>query len=103
MDMPAPTAAGNPFLESLPFTATTLPVDVPDIDTEARVIFAEAMPSPKQTVIANTDQGGKADKTPRQNIFHITNMNFNADELRTLLDIVQQIELAALEPQEVTL
>jgi hypothetical protein len=29
-------------------------------------------------------------------------MNFNADELRMLLDIVRQIELAATEPEEAT-
>ena len=54
MDMPVMTAAGNPFLESLPFMATTLPVDIPDIDTEARVIFAEAMSTQRQTLITNS-------------------------------------------------
>ncbi|MHB9293118.1 hypothetical protein Holit_02238 [Hollandina sp. SP2] len=97
------TAASNPFLESLPVTATAMPsVDVPDIESEARVNFAEAMPSRRETVIANAEREDRADGTPRQNIFHIANMNFNADELRTLLDLVHQIELAVMEPEGMT-
>jgi hypothetical protein len=96
-------AAGNPFLESLPVTAVTTPaVDMPDIDSEARAYFAEAMPPQRQTVIANTEREGAADETPRQNIFNIANMNLNADELRTLLDLVRQLELAVAEPEEAT-
>jgi TP901 family phage tail tape measure protein len=99
----AMAAASNLFLESFPVTATAPTVDVPDIDSEARVKFAEAMPSPRQTVIANAEQERSADETPRQNIFHITNMNFNADELRTLFDFVRQLELAVTEPEAVTI
>jgi hypothetical protein len=94
--------ARNPFLESLPAAATAPAVDVPDIDSEARAHFAEAMPPQRQTVIANTERGGAADETPRQNIFNIANLNLNADELRTLLDLVRQLELAVAEPEEVT-
>jgi hypothetical protein len=95
----AMTAASNPFFESLPFAATAAPVDIPDIDSEARTRFAEAMPPQRQTVIANTERESLADETPRQNIFHIANMNFNADELRTLLDFARQLELAVMEPE----
>jgi hypothetical protein len=95
----AMTAASNPFFESLPLTTATPSVDVPDIDSEARVKFAEAMPSQRQTVIANAEREDRADETPRQNIFHIANMNFNADELRTLFDFVRQLELAVMEPE----
>jgi hypothetical protein len=96
----AMAAASGPFLESRPVTATATPsVDMPDIDGEARAHFAEAMPPQRQTVIANEGREGAADETPRQNIFHIANMNFNADELRTLLDIVRQLELAVMEPE----
>ena len=77
-------------------------MDVPDIDGEARVKFAEAMPSQREAFIANAEREDRADETPRQNIFHIANMNFNADELRTLLDIVRQIEMAVMEPEAVT-
>jgi hypothetical protein len=77
-------------------------VDIPDIESEARAHFAEAMPSRRETVIANTEREDRADGTPRQNIFHIANMNLNADELRTLLDLVHQIELAVMEPEAVT-
>ena len=96
------TAATTPFLESLPVTAATPPVDVPDIDREARLQFADAMPSRREAVITGAERDDRADDTPRQNIFHIANMNFNADELRTLLDIVRQLELAAMEPEAVT-
>ena len=95
-------AAGNPFLESLPVTTITPSVGVPDIDSEARVRFAEAMPSRREAVIARAEREDRADETPRQNIFNIANMNFNADELRTFLDIVHQIELAVAEPEAVT-
>jgi hypothetical protein len=77
-------------------------MDIPDIESEARVIFAKAMPTQRQAVITNAERDDRADKTPRQNIFHITNMNLNADELRTLLAIVDQIELALMEPEAVT-
>jgi hypothetical protein len=99
----AMAAASNPFLESLPVTAATTPtVDMPDIDSEARANFAEAMPSQRQTVLANAEREGAADETPRQNIFHIANVNLNADELRTLFDIVRQLELAVMEPEGAT-
>jgi TP901 family phage tail tape measure protein len=93
--------ASTPFLEPLPAAVTPPMVDVPDIDREARVTFAEAMPPQRQSVMANAERESAADGTPRQNIFHITNMNFNADELRTLLDIVRQLELAVAEPEAV--
>jgi hypothetical protein len=93
-------AASNPFLESFPLTATIPPVDLPDIENEARVTFADAMPTSQQTIVTGMERENK--KAPRQNIFHIANMNFNADELRRLCDIVYQIELASLEPEEVT-
>jgi hypothetical protein len=96
------TAASNPFFKSLPITETAPTVDVPDIDSEARAHFAEAMPPQRQTVIANAEREGAADETPRQNIFHIANVNLNADELRTLLDFVRQLELAVTEPEEAT-
>ena len=95
-------AASSHFLESLPLTAAAPPVDIPDIDGETRVKFAEAMPSPREAVIAGAEREGRADETPRRNIFHIANMNFNADELRTLLDFVRQMELAVMEPEAVT-
>jgi TP901 family phage tail tape measure protein len=98
----AMTAASNPFFESLPITGTAPTVDVPDIDSEARTHFAEAMPPQRQTVIANAEREGAADETPRQNIFNIANLNLNADELRTLLDLVRQLELAVAEPEEAT-
>jgi hypothetical protein len=96
------TAASSPFLESLPAIPAAPSVDIPDIESEARVNFAEAMPSRRETVITNTEREDRADGTPRQNIFHIANMNFNADELRTLLDLVHQIELAVIEPEGMT-
>jgi TP901 family phage tail tape measure protein len=103
----AMTAAGNRaasshFLESLPVTATASPVDVPDIDRETRVTFAEAMPARREAVTTNTEREDRTDDAPRQNIFHIANMNFNADELRTLFDFVHQLELAVMEPEAVT-
>jgi hypothetical protein len=98
----AMTAASNPFFESLPITGTAPTVDAPDIDSEARARFAEAMPPQRQTVIANAEREGAADETPRQNIFNIANMNLNADELRTLLDFVRQLELAVAEPEAAT-
>jgi TP901 family phage tail tape measure protein len=88
----AMAAVGNPFLESLPVTAVTTPaVDMPDIDSEARANFAEAMPSQRQTIITNAESDDRADATPRQNIFHIANMHFNA------------FELAVMEPEAATL
>jgi hypothetical protein len=98
----AMAAASKPFFESLPITGTAPTVDVPDIDSEARARFAEAMPPQRQTVIANAEREGSANETPRQNVFHIANMNFNADELQTLLDFVRQLEMAVTEPEEAT-
>jgi phage-related protein len=95
-------AASSLFLESFPVTTATPSVDVPDIDSEARVRFAEAMPSRREAVIARAEREDRADETPRQNIFHIANMNFNADELRTLFDFVRQLEMAVMEPEAVT-
>jgi hypothetical protein len=90
-----------PVIEPIPAITAMPSVDMPDIESEARVNFAEAMPSQRQTGIANTEREGRADETPRQNIFHIANMNLNADELRTLFDFVHQIELAVIEPEAV--
>jgi phage-related protein len=97
-----PSAASSPFLESLPSVTTMPTVDIPDIENEARAKFAEAMPSRRETVIASTEREDREDGTPRQNIFHIANVNLNADELRTLFDFVRQLELAVTEPEAVT-
>jgi TP901 family phage tail tape measure protein len=91
----ASTAA---LLDSLNQTVAAS-LNAADLEEEARVSFADAMPQREAAVTTQAAQAPARNEQPRQNIFHIANMNFNADEMRTIFDFVRQLELMTAEPE----
>jgi hypothetical protein len=96
-----PAAAYNPFPEPFPAASTPPAVEIPDVERAAAGNFAEAMPPSRQTVSTNTERQDTDGGTQRPITVNIANLNFNADELRTLADFVHQLELAVMEPEAV--
>jgi hypothetical protein len=102
IDLPqaAMTTASNPFLESLPITATTPPVDIPDIDSQARVTFAEAMPTRKETIEPPWSQPeAKREQEAAPRNFYIKNFTLQADDCFKLFELLRQIEMAVEYPE----
>jgi hypothetical protein len=93
------TAASNPFLESLPI-ATTPQVDIPDIEQEARVTFAEAMPTRKETAISPRAAGESKSERRERPSFTVQNLYLQAQDIKEMYDLYCQLEMLFADPKE---
>jgi TP901 family phage tail tape measure protein len=87
------TAASNPFFESLPIVTTTPHVDIPDIESEARVTFAEAMPARKETAISPRVEREPRPERRERPSFTVQNLYLQSQDIKDMYDLYCQFEM----------
>jgi hypothetical protein len=95
-------AQTTPFLESLAAANTTVTpaVDMAGFESGAAVNFQEAVSPPQAAVETPWREKEQQRKKETPRVFHIENVNLNADDIYHLLDIARQLEQAIHEPVE---
>jgi hypothetical protein len=95
-------AQTTPFMESLAAANTTVTpgVDMADFESGAVVNFQDAVRPPQAAIETPWRERERQQKKETSRVFHIENVNLNADDIYHLLDFARQLEQAIHEPVE---